>query len=107
GLTFFTDFIHNKSRIFAAIIILVFAFIIIRTPFVVFGKEEKLDARLITIKQACNWLISKNVSPAQLFYSHPFTIINMDIDPYSGTSRELMYIPKDSFAHRIPSGNII
>ncbi|MGZ5303889.1 MAG: hypothetical protein ACXWDO_07245, partial [Bacteroidia bacterium] len=107
GLTLVTDLVSKKARWAGLAIAVIFAFIVLKTPFAIYGKEEILEPRLVTIKQACEWLKQNNTQPEQVYYSHPFTVICMDIDPYSGTSHELMYLPKDSFAQKIPTGNIV
>lgn len=107
GLTWVTGLLSRKIKWAGLLVALIFSFIVLRTPFAIFGKEEILEPRLVTIKQACEWMKEQQIQPQQVYYSHPFTVICMDIDPYSGTVRELMYLPKDSLSYKIPQGNIV
>jgi hypothetical protein len=108
GLTIITGIIYKKYKPAAAIIAIIFAFIVLQVPFVIFGKVEKLDPRLITVKEACNWLKENNVSENQVFYSHPFTVICMDINPYNkSNSRDLMFVPTEIIEEVVPKGNFV
>jgi hypothetical protein len=108
GLTFFTGMLESRYQYAGQMAIFLICVYVIINPVMLFGAQEHLDPRLKTVKEACEFLQKSKVKPGQVFYSHPFSVISMDIDPYEGKqSHELMWVPKNLITEIVGKHNYI